>query len=163
ILCGTAATGIAHIQRLLAKENQPRFTLTTIAGKPRERGRQYGERYKGYIRAMIDREIYDRLVRPRQHTKDDLLRYAGTCAREVKPFAPLIHDEMEGRAEGPEGKVPPQHARCEVIHRLFDARNGPLDRAAMEAAFAEKIVGAACLDVMIFNTTKKEAILSRGP
>src|SRR5262249_16128187 len=63
----------------------------------------------------------------------------------------------------PEGKTPPQHARCEVIHRLFNTRKGQLDGAAMETAFAEKIVGAACLDVMIFNTTKKEAILSRGP
>src|SRR5436309_32230 len=36
----------------------------------------------------------------------------------------------------PEGKTPPQHARCGVIHRLFDKRKTPLDRAAMEAAFA---------------------------
>ena len=30
----------------------------------------------------------------------------------------------------PEGKTPPQHARCGVIHRLFDKRKTPLDRAA---------------------------------
>jgi isopenicillin-N N-acyltransferase-like protein len=339
--------GLGRVPRVLADEKpvKPEFALTSISGKPRERGQQYGARYQADIRAMIDREIFNRLIKPGRHTRDDLLRYAAACVREVKLFAPLIHDEMEGMAEGsgigleelmllnlheevtrggqlpkadhctaiavgprpgekgdtfvgqtwdwmesvrglsnlllwkrpegtnvlayaypglwvgaglnsagvalawtsagsgnprigipsyvliahmlyqdslkgaldearrakhagfftfvlgdgegnlanvegspqdlviemtrgsmtrvgygsrkmtntPEGKTPPQHARCEVIHRMFDARKGPLDRAAMEAAFAEKIVGAACLDVMIFNTTKKEAILSRGP
>lgn len=345
-IVGTAAAA-GLVGGVQAREKAPaaEFTLTVISGKPRERGRQYGERYKADIRAMIDREIYQRFVKPGQSTKDHMLRYAGACAKEIKAFAPLIHDEMEGMAEGSgirleelvllnlheevsrggmlpkvdhctavavgpaegekgdtfvgqtwdwmesvrnlsnllhwkrpegpgllayaypglwvgagmnsagvalvwtsagqgsprvgipsyvliaqmlyqdslkaaldearrakhagfftfvlgdaqgnlanvegspkelaiemgrgrmtrvgygsrkmtntaEGKVPAQHARCGVIHKLFDRRKTPLDRAAMEAAFAEKLVGSGCLDVMVFNTTKQEAFLSRGP
>lgn len=331
---------------VLAAEQKPApFSLTPIAGKPRERGRQYGERYKTDIRAMIDREIFQRFVKPKQTMKDEMLRYAGACAKEVKAFSPEIHDELEGMAEGsaisieelvllnlheevsrggalpkvdhctavavgpgegekgdtlvgqtwdwmesvrnlsnmlhwkrPEGvsvlayaypglwvgagmnsagvalvwtsagkgspcvgipsyiliaqmmyqdslkaalkearrakhagfftfvlgdaegnlanvegapgekaiettrgrmlrvgygsrkmtktaddKAPPQHERCQVIHRLFDKRKAPPDRAALEAGFAEPIVGKVALDLMIFNTTRREAYLSRGP
>jgi len=343
-MLGGAALSLATHVRAEPKK-APEFSLTVISGKPRERGRRYGERYKNAIRSMIDREIYERLVPKTHPTRDGMLRYAGACAKEIKAFAPEIHDEMEGMAEGsnirleelvllnlheevtrggalpkiehctavavgpaegekgdtfvgqtwdwmesvrglsdlphwkrpegasvlaygypglwvgaglnsagvalvwtsagggsprvgipsyvliaqmlyrdslkgaleeaqrarhagfftfvlgdaegnlanvegspkelvversrkrmlrvgygsckmtntPEGKTPPQHARCGVIHRVFDKRKTPLDREAMEAAFAEKIVGGGCLDVMIFNTTKREAYLGRGP
>src|SRR5947207_100212 len=88
ILGGAAAVGLAGGILARAPE-QPAgapFTLTVISGKPRERGRQYGDRYKADIRAMIDREIYKRLVKPGQK-KDDMLRYAGACAQQIKAFA----------------------------------------------------------------------------
>src|SRR5262245_30960929 len=65
-------------------KNAPEYSLTVISGKPRERGRRYGERYKSDIRSMIDREIYKRLVKTTHPTRDDLLRYAGACAKEIK-------------------------------------------------------------------------------
>ena len=33
----------------------------------------------------------------------------------------------------PEGKTPTQHVRCGVVHRLFDKRKTPLDRAAISS------------------------------
>jgi hypothetical protein len=97
LLSGTALAGLALAAE---KKTLAEFTLTVISGKPRERGKQYGERYRADIRALIDREIYQRLVKPSGYTKDGMLRYAGACAKETKAFAPEIHDEMEGMAEG---------------------------------------------------------------
>jgi isopenicillin-N N-acyltransferase-like protein len=74
-------------------------TLTVIAGKPRERGRQYGQKFQGPIRAFLDREIYKPFVGAKQ-SRDDLLRYAAACDKEIKSYSPLIHDELEGMAEG---------------------------------------------------------------
>src|SRR5262245_6694607 len=102
LLGGAAAAGFAGGTGARPPE-QPAgapFTLTVISGKPRERGRQYGDRYKADIRAMIDREIFKRLVKPGQTTRDDMLHYADACAKEIKAFAPVTHDEMEGMAEG---------------------------------------------------------------
>ena len=72
---------------LADEKKKPDFSLTVISGKPRERGRQYGEREKSAIRSMIDREIYQRLVRRK---KEDMLRYAAACAKEIKVFSPEI-------------------------------------------------------------------------
>jgi isopenicillin-N N-acyltransferase-like protein len=77
----------------------PEFTLTVISGKPRERGRQYGRRFKDAIAAFLDKEIYQAFVKP-PAPRDALLRYAGQCAGAVKELSPLLHDELEGMAEG---------------------------------------------------------------
>jgi isopenicillin-N N-acyltransferase-like protein len=74
-------------------------TLTVIAGKPRERGRQYGEKFKEDIADFLGREIWKPFV-GKPATKEQLLRYAGGCARVVKAYSPIIHDELEGMAEG---------------------------------------------------------------
>ena len=60
-LCGTAMAGLGRVPRVLADEKpvKPEFALTSISGKPRERGQQYGARYQADIRAMIDREIFN--------------------------------------------------------------------------------------------------------
>ena len=73
--------------------------LETIAGKPRERGRQYGSRFSDDIRGFLDREIYTAFI-DKPAKKQELLRYAGACAKALLPFSPEIHDEMEGIAEG---------------------------------------------------------------
>jgi hypothetical protein len=97
----TAATALAGFApRLRADKPAPDFTLTTIAGKPRERGRRYGEQFKDAIHAFLDREIYRAFVQAKHPTRDDMLRYAGLCAGQVKTFSPLLHDELEGMAEG---------------------------------------------------------------
>lgn len=73
--------------------------LETITGKPRERGRQYGTQFRDDIRGFLEREIYTAFI-GKPAKKDELLRYAGACAKSVRSFSPVIHDEMEGIAEG---------------------------------------------------------------
>jgi hypothetical protein len=88
--------------RASAAEPQPKVdapTLTVIAGKPRERGRQYGGKFRDGIRAFLDREIY-RAFLDKPASKDDMLSYAGACAGTVRTYSPVIHDELEGMAEG---------------------------------------------------------------
>src|SRR5262245_36096146 len=74
-------------------------TLVEIAGKPRERGRRYGEKFKTKIRSFLEKEIDAKFTTP-TISRDDLLRYAGQCDKAVKEYSPLIHDELEGIAEG---------------------------------------------------------------
>jgi hypothetical protein len=73
--------------------------LAEISGKPRERGRQYGGQFKDGIQGFLDREIYGAFI-GHPSPKDDMRRYADACAREIRRFSPIIHDEMEGMAEG---------------------------------------------------------------
>ena len=74
-------------------------TLSVITGNARERGRQYARDFSDAIRSFVEREIYQPFISEKQ-TKEDTLRYAGACAKEVKAFAPTVHDELEGIAEG---------------------------------------------------------------
>jgi isopenicillin-N N-acyltransferase-like protein len=73
--------------------------LTVVAGKPRERGKQYAEQFKEAIHSFCDREIYQRFVQ-NPPSKDSLLRYAGACGKAIAKYSPAIHDELEGIAEG---------------------------------------------------------------
>jgi len=82
-----------------AAESGPEFSLTLISGKPRERGRQYGRKFSAPIRAFLDRELYSAFT-GKPSTRDDMLRYAGDCAREIARYSPPISEEMEGMAEG---------------------------------------------------------------
>ena len=77
----------------------PDHALTVIAGKPRERGRQYGQTFKDQIGTFLDRMVYHSPYF-KNPPRDELLRYAGQCVKEVKSYSPLIHDELEGMAEG---------------------------------------------------------------
>jgi hypothetical protein len=77
----------------------PEHTLTVIEGKPRERGRQYGRTFKDGIHDFLDREIY-RAFTGKPSSRDEIVRYAGACAKAVRDYAPTIHDELEGMAEG---------------------------------------------------------------
>lgn len=90
----------ATLGTALPAADENAFPLTVITGKPRERGRAYGKQFKAAIGDFLDKEIFKAFVQPKQPTRDDMLRYAAACAKEVKAFAPLIHDEMEGMAEG---------------------------------------------------------------
>src|SRR6516165_8088833 len=79
-----AAAGLASPQHLLAAASWPKVadhTLTVVTGKPRERGRQYSKQFGAAIAEFLDQEI----VTPfsRKVTRDDMLRYAGQCAREM--------------------------------------------------------------------------------
>jgi hypothetical protein len=63
----------------------------------------------------------------------------------------------------PEGKPVVTHARCGRVHQLLDRRKGPPSVETMQHVFADDQVGKVALDVMVFNTTRREAHLSRGP
>ena len=96
-----AAAGLASPRHLLAAASWPRVAdhaLAVVTGKPRERGRRYGKQFGAAIARFLDQEI----VTPfsRKVTRDDMLRYAGRCAREIRAYSPEIHDELEGMAEG---------------------------------------------------------------
>ncbi len=73
--------------------------LAAISGKPRERGLQYGRAYRDDIRQFLDKEIYGSFVQ-KPSPKDEMLRYAAACGKVVKEVCPIVHDEMEGLAEG---------------------------------------------------------------
>jgi hypothetical protein len=75
--------------------------LVELSGKPRERGRQYGRHFKEGIHTVLDREIYGAFI-GHPSPKDQMRRYADACAREVRRLSPIIHDELEGMAEGGE-------------------------------------------------------------
>jgi hypothetical protein len=70
-----------------------------IAGSPRERGRAYGRQFKDGIAAFLDKEIYAQFV-GKPSPKDDMLRYAAACGKVVREVCPVVHDELEGVAEG---------------------------------------------------------------
>jgi isopenicillin-N N-acyltransferase-like protein len=72
--------------------------LTIVTGEPRQRGRQYGKQFAAAIGKFLDREI----VMPfgNRVTRDDMLRYAGQCANEIRAYSPEVFDELEGIAEG---------------------------------------------------------------
>jgi isopenicillin-N N-acyltransferase-like protein len=100
---GTLAAGLTGTTRSLAAADQaapavPDHTLTVIAGKPRERGRRYGGQFKDAIHSFLDREIYQ--VCAKHASRDSLLRYAGACGKMVQGYSPLVHEELEGIAEG---------------------------------------------------------------
>jgi hypothetical protein len=87
------------------------------------------------------------------------------------------------------GRADPRRAndRCRLVHELLDSRAASVaaavadagadakgeakvkgtddggGRADLEAVFGDRRVGGGALDVMIFNTTRREALLSRGP
>ena len=98
--CGVAAS---LCRPLLADEaatpRAPEHTLTVISGGPRERGRQYGRQFKDAIAAFLEREIFQPFVFQSQ-AREDVLRYAGACAEEIKSYSPLVMEELEGMAEG---------------------------------------------------------------
>src|SRR5262245_17560208 len=77
----------------------PTFAKTVISGKPHERGRQYGKELGPGIRSFLDKEIYAAFV-GKPSPKDDMLRYAAACGKEVRAYAPVIFEELEGMADG---------------------------------------------------------------
>src|SRR5687767_5564337 len=70
-----------------------------IAGSARERGRTYGKLFKDGIAAFLDKEIYAPFIK-KPAPKDEMLRYAAACGKVVREVCPVVHDELEGAAEG---------------------------------------------------------------
>lgn len=101
---GHAAAGAAAaslgLRRTAAQEPAKNLEhgITVISGKPRERGREYGKKFKDAIHGFLDKEIYASFS-DKPNTKDRMLSFAGACEKAIKTYSPLIHDEMEGMAE----------------------------------------------------------------
>jgi hypothetical protein len=103
-LSASALAGASVLREWALAEEKPLAEgaippLTLISGKPRDRGRMYGSRFKDGIHAFLDREIYQAFIQ-KPSPKDAMLAYAGACGKEVKQFSAVIHDELEGIAEG---------------------------------------------------------------
>ena len=94
-----AAVGIAPWLRAADKQTAQAHTLTVIAGQPRQRGRIYGQKFKDGIHTFLEREIYGAFS-GKPSLKEQMLRYADACSKEVRKFSPEVYDEMEGTAEG---------------------------------------------------------------
>ncbi len=77
----------------------PDHTLVPISGRPRERGIQYGRRFREPVRAFLEREIYSNF-NGNPSPRDAMLRYAAQCGRAVRRYSPLVADELGGMAEG---------------------------------------------------------------
>jgi isopenicillin-N N-acyltransferase-like protein len=96
-----ATAGLASPRNLPAAVSWPKVadhTLTVVTGNPRERGRRYGRQFGAAMARFLDHEI----VTPFsvKVKRDDMLRYAGQCANEIRAYSPEIYDELEGMAEG---------------------------------------------------------------
>jgi isopenicillin-N N-acyltransferase like protein len=96
---GAAMTGGRLAAQAAETTPAPDHTLRVISGKPRERGRRYGQAFQEPIRAFLDRELYGRFTKG-EITRDRMLRYAGQCSREIRSYSPVIMEELEGIAEG---------------------------------------------------------------
>jgi hypothetical protein len=99
---GHSALGLATIGfQASPQESAPglEHTLAVISGKPRERGRQYGSKFKEAIRVFMDKEIFASFS-GKPNAKESIVRYATACGKAIKEYSPLIHEEMEGMAEG---------------------------------------------------------------
>src|SRR5262249_26043997 len=103
--CGVATATLANTRLGTAwalDRQEPKVadhSLTLIAGKPRERGRQYGKQFKNAIGAFLEKELHQAFTK-KPSPREELLRYAGDCAKEIKSYSPIIMDELEGMAEG---------------------------------------------------------------
>jgi hypothetical protein len=100
---GVAATGLNLSATFLSgPDKEPRklpdHTLNVISGKPRERGKQYGAKFKDAIHAFLDKEIYE--VCAKHASRAQLLAYASQCTKAVKEYSPAIMEELEGMAQG---------------------------------------------------------------
>jgi isopenicillin-N N-acyltransferase-like protein len=70
-----------------------------VAGKPAERGREYGKRFREAIHDFLNTEIYAAFV-GRPATKEQMLGYAAACGKLVRNELPMIVEEFQGIADG---------------------------------------------------------------
>ena len=89
------------------------YSLTIVEGSPRERGRKYGEAFAPAIRDFLVREIYAPFAKD-QAQREELLRYAGECAKEIAAYSPEIADELAGLAEA--AGIQPAEAVLITLH-----------------------------------------------
>lgn len=77
----------------------PDHDLTVISGKPLERGREYGRRFRDSIRGFLEKEIYSAFT-GRPSAREAMLKYAAGCGRAIARYSPPIHEEIGGISEG---------------------------------------------------------------
>lgn len=113
---GTAAAGLTWADGLWGADEAPSDTtskrntansqprqvaehsIVTITGKPRERGRQYGAKFRDAIHAFLRHEIIE--VCAPHSSRAELLRYARDCSKLIDEYSPTIAAELDGMAEG---------------------------------------------------------------
>ena len=75
----------------------PDHAITVISGKARERGLQYGGKFRQPIQSFLENEIYGAFAKD-PPSKDSLLSYAGRCTKEIQAYSPTVIQEREGIA-----------------------------------------------------------------
>jgi hypothetical protein len=95
---GVTALGL-DLQGAAVQQRAAEHTLTVISGKPRDRGRAYGAKFKDGIHAFLENEIYRTYV-DTPNPRERMLRFAGECGKAIREYSPTIMEEMEGMAEG---------------------------------------------------------------
>jgi isopenicillin-N N-acyltransferase-like protein len=94
---GLALSSVLGEDKPALPKSQP-HTLTLIEGKPRERGRQYGSKFKDQIHAFLDKEIYRAFAGKAKQV--DMLNYAAACSKVTRASTPIVYEELEGIAQG---------------------------------------------------------------
>jgi hypothetical protein len=71
------------------------------------------------------------------------------------------------RSGTPADQPVPQHTRCVNMQRVLDQQPGRIDRSGLQAALADPqagiCVGPNTIDMMVYDTGRRQAFLSRGP
>jgi isopenicillin-N N-acyltransferase-like protein len=78
---------------------RPFAPATVIEGKPQDRGRAYGARFREAIRDFLAKEI-DAAFVGKPSTKEQMRQYAAACGKVVRAECPLVADELQGIADG---------------------------------------------------------------
>ena len=115
-----ASGSLIALPRLVAAEpatTAAPFELTTVSGKPRDRGRAYGKQFAAGIDDFLNREIYQAFT-DKPHSQGGMLRYAEACLKEVKALSPSLVEEVEGIAEG-SGKTPQELVLMSLHEELY--------------------------------------------
>ncbi len=95
------------------KQAAKEHSLTVIAGTPLERGRTYGAMFRDQIHAFLNKEIYQPF-NDKPATRDEMRSYAAACTVEIKSYAPIIYQELQGMAEG--AKLPLDEVVLITLH-----------------------------------------------
>jgi hypothetical protein len=96
--------------------------------------------------------------------------YAAQCSKPIKDYSPEIFEELEGT---PDDKPVPYHVRCQLMYSMLEKAKGKLNAKSMQGLLSDKKICSRqatkkprevrTLDAMLFNTTKREAFVTRGP
>jgi hypothetical protein len=100
--------------------------LTTISGRPRERGLAYGAHFRDGIGRFLDREIYGAFL-GKPANRREMLDYAAACARVVQANCPIVFEEVGGVAAGA-GVLPEEIVLLSLHEELY--HRGPLPGTA---------------------------------
>lgn len=81
-----------------AEPDYPPHEVTVISGGPNQRGATYGRTQKESIKRFLKQEIFV-AFEGAPSTRDEMLRYADACLKELRGYSPAVVKEWEGMSE----------------------------------------------------------------